>query len=428
MVGDAFELISLTKGILVVKHKGCGRAYVVNNQGNFFRSKNTNKDIDDRLFKFRRCDKCGKKESIREEYHQYKEFKDSLTNKNKGSIPQFDFEVLRTLYQDDNDNEGSKKDYSNYTVKVSKKSSVNDVKKYKTKRKTTESYKQDLKNKYGDEYSLVSEYIRSTVKVSIRHNKCGLVKEVYPSAFLGGKYKCNCSNGNKPYISTKLKTDEEFKEQVKEMVGDEYIFLDSYVNNKTPLKVIHNVEGCMNVYEVSPNNFLKGIVGSKDKPRRCPKCNKTSLEELEITQYLNDKGINFQREFACVKNDITNRYLRYDFAIFNSDNKLLGLIEYDSPYHYNRKNKTGVRDRDEIKTSYAKDKGIPLLRIGFYEDNYLEKVENFCNQLLIEDNKKLDEIKSSVELDRKITLNKDKGRGSSIISLVGKLVKNVFKN
>lgn len=60
----------------------------------------------------------------------------------------------------------------------------------------------------------------------------------------------------------KRKTNEEFQQEIKDMVGDEYTFLDTYVNTSTKIKVKHNI--CGNTYKVTPNHFLRGS--------RCPYC------------------------------------------------------------------------------------------------------------------------------------------------------------
>lgn len=58
------------------------------------------------------------------------------------------------------------------------------------------------------------------------------------------------------------KTNKEFLNEVKELVGNEYTFLEDYVNNKIKILCRHNK--CGNEYYVSPNRFLSG--------RRCPYC------------------------------------------------------------------------------------------------------------------------------------------------------------
>ena len=58
------------------------------------------------------------------------------------------------------------------------------------------------------------------------------------------------------------KTNKEFQQEVFDLVGNEYTFLDTYVNKRTKIRVKHNK--CGHVYAVLPTNFLRGS--------RCPSC------------------------------------------------------------------------------------------------------------------------------------------------------------
>ena len=72
------------------------------------------------------------------------------------------------------------------------------------------------------------------------------------------------------------KTHEQFIQEVTNLTGDEFTFLEEYVNWKTKLLCRHNK--CGHVWKVSPHNFLHG--------NRCPNCSpkrKISLEEFLST-------------------------------------------------------------------------------------------------------------------------------------------------
>lgn len=58
------------------------------------------------------------------------------------------------------------------------------------------------------------------------------------------------------------KTNEVFINEVKDLVGDEYTFMEPYVTSSDKLKIIHNA--CGYEYTISPNSFLRGS--------RCPMC------------------------------------------------------------------------------------------------------------------------------------------------------------
>lgn len=78
--------------------------------------------------------------------------------------------------------------------------------------------------------------------------------------------------------STKRKTTAEFKQDVYDLVGDEYSVLGTYKNNKTKIKMKHNV--CGHEWGVMPNNFLRGT--------RCPACEKYHHEKLTNSQFINE--------------------------------------------------------------------------------------------------------------------------------------------
>lgn len=122
-------------------------------------------------------------------------------------------------------------------------------------RYTTESFCEKVRELVGDEYTVLGDYVNSTFKVSMIHNICGTKFEIQPSSFLQG-HRCAKCAGVMRY------TTETFKEKVYELVADEYAVLSDYVNNKTKIKLRHNL--CGYEYQIMPNHFLNGS--------RCTQC------------------------------------------------------------------------------------------------------------------------------------------------------------
>ena len=122
-------------------------------------------------------------------------------------------------------------------------------------KKTTEQFKKEVLDLVNDEYTVLGEYINSKTKIIMRHNKCGYKYKVAPNSFLRGHRCPKC-------FGTSLKTNEQFKQEVFDLVGDEYTVLGEYINSKTKIKILHNI--CRYEYQVRPNDFIKGV--------RCPKC------------------------------------------------------------------------------------------------------------------------------------------------------------
>ena len=100
-------------------------------------------------------------------------------------------------------------------------------------------------------------------------------------------------------------------------------------------------------------------------------------EEL-IYKYLKKNHFLFKEQYRI--DDCRNILpLPFDFALFNSSDKLLGLVEFDGQQHFEPFQFNGCDvetsvlnfeqcvERDSIKTDYCKKNHIPLLRIT-YED------------------------------------------------------------
>lgn len=133
------------------------------------------------------------------------------------------------------------------------------------------------------------------------------------------------------------------------------------------------------VWDILPNNIKKG--------RWCPICN-MGFNEKTVYDYLTNMYCNFeiQYSFDDLMGD-NNEKLRFDFAILNSNNSLVYLIEVDDEEHKDRHLGNSPRQiqrqkamqRDIQKNEYCKEHNIPLYRMevpfrGFnkwdYEDYY----------------------------------------------------------
>ena len=286
------------------------------------------------------------------------------------------------------------------------------------RRKTDAQFKKEVYDLVGDEYTFLESYVKSSVKIKVKHNKCGNTYEVKPNDFLNGK-RC-------PYCFGNIKkTDTKFKKEVHDLVGDEYTFLDPYVNSKVKLKVKHNT--CGNVYEVTPSHFLSGsrcpfccihtgktniqfqqqvyglvgneyifldsYVNSDTKIRvkhnecgnvysvrptdffshhtRCPYCNMPKTEKI-IAKVLDTLNINYniQKTFEDLK-DTT--YLSYDFYVPSQ----AILIEYQGLQHYQPVDLYGgeshfelQQKHDKMKADYAKYHNYNLIAVPYTEDNF----------------------------------------------------------
>lgn len=133
------------------------------------------------------------------------------------------------------------------------------------------------------------------------------------------------------------------------------------------------------VWDILPNNIKKG--------RWCPICN-MGFNEKVVYDYLINMHCNFkiQYSFEDLLGD-NNEKLRFDFAILNSINSLVCLIEVDDEEHKDNHGDKSPKQmtrqkaikRDEQKNDYCKKHNILLYRMEVpfrtnkkweYEDYY----------------------------------------------------------
>lgn len=221
-------------------------------------------------------------------------------------------------------------------------------------KKTDNQFKQEVFDLVGNEYTFLDNYVNNMTKIKVRHNKCNSVYKVQPDAFIHGSRCPYCYGNAKP-------TDAKFKKKIHDLVGNEYVFLDAYVNSKTKLKVKHNK--CGHIYKVQPNSFLNGS--------RCPYCN-SPKGELIISKILNSLNINYeaQKTFDDLRD---NNLLSYDFFIPSQNI----LIEYQGRQHYDPVDYFGgvsqfklQQKHDKMKASYARDNNYTLIAVPYTEDTF----------------------------------------------------------
>jgi len=235
-------------------------------------------------------------------------------------------------------------------------------------KRTHDEFVKEIFEISGDEYTVLGEYINANTKIKMRHNKCGHEWEILPSSLIRG-IGCPICGHRKAGI-VKRKGIEKFKEEVFDLVEDEYTVLGDYVNTHTAIKIKHNV--CGNTYEVEPRNFLSG--------NRCPIC-KSSAGEQKIAVFLTKNRIKFETE-KTFEDLLYKGNLRYDFYLPKHNT----IIEYDGEQHYKPatfgncskeqavKNFKASQIRDDIKNKYCEDNGIRLIRIPYYDFDNIKEI------------------------------------------------------
>jgi hypothetical protein len=119
-----------------------------------------------------------------------------------------------------------------------------------------------------------------------------------------------------------------------------------------------------------------------------------SKGEYIIAKILQELNISFQKQYKI--NDCKNKIpLPFDFAIFDKDNKLCCLIEFQGKQHYNKVSGSWCDtdetfqnrlNRDNIKRTYCYNSSIPLIEIKYTELNKINQkyILNLLNPFLFD--------------------------------------------
>lgn len=215
--------------------------------------------------------------------------------------------------------------------------------------KTDAQWLKEVQDLTGDEYTFLEPYQGNHTPIYYYHKDCGKVRKIDPANFLSG-HRCGyCS-------PTRNKTDEEFRQSVKELVGNEYTVLTTYYTNRAYVKMRHNK--CGKEWDVLPVNFLNGS--------RCPKCNMSHGELLIYNLLQTDYSMILDKDFIHAY--VLPNKLHLDFYL----PKIKVGIEYDGIQHYVAKEFFGgeaglisLQMRDKRKDHYCKEHSITLVRISY---------------------------------------------------------------
>jgi DNA-directed RNA polymerase subunit RPC12/RpoP len=218
-------------------------------------------------------------------------------------------------------------------------------------------------------YKIIGEYKGYEEKIAIKHIDCDNIYNVTPSSFINRGTRCpKCSRKN--LYKRRRKTPEQYLKEFNIATNGEYKLLTPYKNKRTKVLVKHLK--CNHEFPVLPLSITQDNTG-------CPKCNE-SKGEKEIRKFLSLYNVKYieQYKFENCKN---KRSLPFDFAIFNNDNTLKCLIEYQGIQHYK---KTGyfkgieklkyTKQNDQIKRDYCNKNNILLIEIPYTKFDFIKKI------------------------------------------------------
>jgi len=221
--------------------------------------------------------------------------------------------------------------------------------------------KNTIKEKYGVENISQNEEIKNKKKETCLKN-FGVEN---PSQIDGYKDKIR----NIFAETGRLKNTDLFKQEVYDLVGDDFIVLSEYISAKDYITIQHTK--CGHIFNVMPNSFLCG--------NRCPRCLASKGEE-KLRKWFETKNIDYYSEYrfsdCCDK-----RPLPFDFYLINYN----CCIEFDGWHHYNisKRHKDNIRNiksfistliHDKIKNEYCEKHNIKLIRIPYWELKNIDSI------------------------------------------------------
>ena len=248
-------------------------------------------------------------------------------------------------------------------------------------------------------------YSYEKIKNIIENNSTAkLISKEYNGCFEKIELKCECGNHFKQtfnHINQKIKNNKEIlcpscvkkisddgfrwsEEKINKKIFDKYGYqkfsvydYKGYTNIKSKIKFIHNE--CGHIFECKLSTLI--YFG-----RLCPNCEtKYSKGVYKIMHYLDKEDIEYIQEKSF--NDCKyQRKLPFDFYL----PKYNCCIEYDGEQHVRATNLYGgennlekIKKRHKIKDDYCIDNDIPLLRISYKENDFIDEIiNNFISKLI----------------------------------------------
>ena len=231
-----------------------------------------------------------------------------------------------------------------------------------SKRLTQEEFEIRIKNIFGEQFNILSEYKNNHTKVKLKCNKCGNIIYKSPNKMMGkgneGCYICSGKNWHK--------TTESFQEEVDVKFPNTYLILGDYVKARQPLLVKRI--SCGHEYMISPDNLLRG--------KGCFRCsNKQSSYMDKVEAILEELNIRYEKE-KCFSECKDIRMLPFDYYIpqYNTCIEVDGQLHYLPDKRYLNDTDAMFKDRqnkDNIKNNFCRKNNIKLIRLPYYkEDEY----------------------------------------------------------
>ncbi len=233
------------------------------------------------------------------------------------------------------------------------------------------------------------EYVKNFIE---NNTNCSLISTEYAGINDNLDFLCECGNKftSTFHNLTVMKT-AQCKDCFRKSLSHSYEYVKNYIENevggfKLLSKEYINSASTLTL-KCENDHIIYTSLNNFQHNKSCSKCRELTRGEEKVKEYLIKNNVKFeiQHTFDGLIG-VGGRLLKYDFVIFNRDNNIKLLIEYDGEQHFRPVNFGGMSDKkaklnyiktkihDKRKNEYCKNNDISLLRIPYWDYDNIEKI------------------------------------------------------
>ena len=248
------------------------------------------------------------------------------------------------------------------------------IKGKKATKKTTAEFKAEVKEKFGDEYTVLGEYTGYKNKILIRHNKCGREFEAEPNRFLNCGRTCKmCS-----YAEGRKKN---FINTLKELYDDKYELVGEFT--KTNENITLRCKKCGEVFTRYGTNITSKTYAEKVNGILCPICSESGRKRNKTKS-----GKKSKKSEAIIKEESTIKKPKRDVVKIkaNPDDDKFDDVKFIT---YKAKYKTLDKNKDYTITEEEKD---------IQERKFIRFIKKIYDGKIIKNSKKITKSQNVLSL------------------------------
>ena len=142
----------------------------------------------------------------------------------------------------------------------------------KSRKKTHEQFLQQLRERWGDKVTPLSQYEGNKVKIQFHCNECGNEFMARPNDILSGWTRWCPICSNKIMGENSRKTHDKYVRDLYKVWGGKITVLEEYSYNRN-IPILHRCNDCGFEWRTTPHNLLSG--------EGCPNCKRKTISELK---------------------------------------------------------------------------------------------------------------------------------------------------